>query len=68
MLINVWCFRASVLEVELAKCQSEIISLEKELSEALQNNLLELSSKSPGNHINLSLINSSFIKYNVFNL
>ncbi|CAH1732609.1 CTTNBP2 N-terminal-like protein [Aphis gossypii] len=40
--------KASVLEAELAKCQSEIISLEKELSEALQSNLLELSSKSPG--------------------
>jgi len=49
----------------LAKCQSEIISLEKELSEALQNNLMELSSKSPGNYINLSLFNSSFIKYNL---
>ncbi|VVC34782.1 Hypothetical protein CINCED_3A015055 [Cinara cedri] len=38
--------KTKTLEAELAKCRSEIVSLEKELSEALQNNLLELSSRS----------------------
>ncbi|XP_026820962.1 uncharacterized protein CG10915 [Rhopalosiphum maidis] len=40
--------KTCALEAELAKCRSEIISLEKELSEALHNNLMELSSKSSG--------------------
>lgn len=38
--------KTNTLEAELIKCRSEIISLEKELSEALHNNLMELSSKS----------------------
>ncbi|KAL4135857.1 hypothetical protein QTP88_007444 [Uroleucon formosanum] len=38
--------KTSTLEAELAKCRSEIVSLEKELSEALHNNLMELSSRS----------------------
>ncbi|XP_060844504.1 CTTNBP2 N-terminal-like protein [Rhopalosiphum padi] len=40
--------KTCALEAELAKCRNEIISLEKELSEALHNNLMELSSKSSG--------------------
>jgi len=40
--------KTCALEAELAKCRSEIISLEKELSEALHNNLMELSSRSSG--------------------
>lgn len=36
--------------MELEKCRSEIIVLEKELSEALHNNLQEFSSRSSGNH------------------
>ncbi|XP_060857721.1 CTTNBP2 N-terminal-like protein [Metopolophium dirhodum] len=38
--------KTNTLEAELTKCRSEIISLEKELSEALHNNLMELSSRS----------------------
>ncbi|KAL5238142.1 hypothetical protein ACI65C_005552 [Semiaphis heraclei] len=37
--------KTNALEAELAKCRSEIIALEKELSEALHNNLMELSSR-----------------------
>lgn len=55
--IIVWCYRTSTLEAELAKCRSEIVSLEKELSEALHNNLMELSSRSSGNYINLFVLN-----------
>lgn len=40
--------KTNTLEAELTKCRSEIISLEKELSEALHNNLMELSSRSSG--------------------
>lgn len=46
--INIWYFRTKILEAELEKCQNKIISLEKELSDALQNNLLELSCRSSG--------------------
>lgn len=46
--INYFYFRSKTLEVELEKCRSEINSLEKELSDALQNNLLELASRSSG--------------------
>lgn len=45
------CFRTKTLEEELAKCRCEISSLEKELSEALQNNLLEYSNRSSSNII-----------------
>lgn len=48
--IYVWIFRTKTLEAELEKCQNKVTSLEKELSDALQNNLLELSCRSSGNH------------------
>lgn len=41
--------RSKSLEEELVKCRNEITSLEKELSEALHNNLLEYSNRSSGN-------------------
>lgn len=71
--INDLYSRTNTLEVELTKCQSEIISLEKELSEALHNNLMELSNRSSGNHIItielfITLFNSNCLQYSEFNL
>lgn len=50
-----------MLEAELAKCRTEISSLEKELSDSLKNNLLEISSRSSGKYI----INYILILFNI---
>lgn len=47
----IFVFRTKTLEEDLVKCRSEIASLEKELSEALHNNLLEYSNRTAGNFI-----------------
>lgn len=41
-----WYLRTQSLEAELENCRTEIVSLEKQLNEILQNNLLELSKSS----------------------